>query len=93
LLNKVYENNAGFIIDKMKDEGIKGLEFLIGNDTKVPWGILRALGRWDEESIRYFAPIICEAQKNHDTKRTVRQWGEWIIQQHYRISETVSENK
>ncbi len=97
LLNKHYETEAFGIIKKMQDEGIRGLEFISDPiKGKSKWGILRELGRFDEETIRDFAPALCEAQKHPDTKRTVRQWGDLL--RRYRLnpevilSEIVSDN-
>ena len=96
LQNKILESGALGVISQMQKQGITGLEFFT-NDDKTPWGILRELGRYNDESIRTFVTTICEAQKNPETKRTVRQWAEWIRQTPHRIvpqlSETVSENK
>jgi hypothetical protein len=99
LLNKHYEDIASAVIYIMKDQGIKGLEFLIGNGKKIPDGILRELGHFDLGDIRIIAPAICEIQKNSNIKRTVRQWGEFLRTLRFnpevynRFMETVSENK
>ena len=80
----------------MISNGITGLEFISDPiKEKNNWGVLRELGRFDEESIRIMAPAICEAQKQPDTKRTVHEWGDYLRE--YRLhpeafSETVSEN-
>jgi len=76
LLNKHYEVGAYDVIRKMQEEGITGLEFLRdpAKAKGLRWGILRELGRLDEETIRAYAPMICEAQSKPESRKTVRQW-------------------
>jgi hypothetical protein len=96
LLNKHYEIIAFGIIREMISNGITGLEFISDPiKEKNNWGVLRELGRFDEESIRIMAPAICEAQKQPDYKRTVHEWGDYLRGYRLhpeRLSETVSEN-
>jgi hypothetical protein len=100
LLNKHYEVRAYGVIQGMMDEGVTGLEFLLDHvKQKIRSGILRELGRLDEDSIRVYAPAVCEAQKNPETRRTVREWERFLrlLRLHPEIvdvliSETVSEN-
>ena len=76
LLNKHYEIKGLGIIQKMQKEGITGLEYILDpGKEKLKAVILIELGHWNEKSVRTIAPVICEAQKQPDTKRTVHEWG------------------
>ena len=100
ILNKHYEIEAFGVIRKMQSEGVTGPEFISDmGKQKSKSGILRELGRLNEDTIRAYAPALCEAQKNPETRRTVREWEGYLrLMRLYPgvidkvVSETVSEN-
>lgn len=100
ILNKYYEIKGYSAIKDMLDEGATGLDYLVGSAKGyVRAGILRELGRFDADAIRAYAPAICKAQDDPETKKTVKEWGSVLrlirLQPdlvNAAISETVSEN-
>jgi len=95
LLNKWYETDGLAVVKAMQDEGITGLDFIRNPATgRCKWGILRELGRFDQELARQYALALCDLQKH--SGKTVKEWEKTLSILRLRpdliISETVSEN-